>query len=106
MKQFLLKPLHIFLIGILLIGTPLFLLPINLFDGAIVYKSGISTMVEPRPLSLHFVSGLEYGKNLPKEIADYYLTAKGYLFAALFILGLPALIAYRIKIGKQKKMLN
>jgi hypothetical protein len=60
-------------------------------------------MVEPRPLSLHFVSGLEYGKNLPKEIADYYLTAKGYLFAALFILGLPALIAYRIKIGKQKK---
>ena len=106
MKQFLLKPLHIFLIGILFIGTPLFLLPINLFDGEIVYKSGISTMVEPRPLSLHFVSGLEYGKNLPKEIAAYYLTPKGYIFAALFILGIPALIAYRIKIGKQKKMLN
>jgi hypothetical protein len=80
MKQFLLKPLNIFLIGTLIIGIPLFLLPINLFDGEIVYKSGISTMVEPRPLSLHFVSGLEYGKNLPKEIADY-----------------------RIRIGQQKK---
>ena len=103
MKQFLLKPLHIFLIGVILIGLPLFLFPINLFDGEIVYKSGISTMVEPRPLSLHFVSGLEYGKNLPKEIDDYYLTPKGYVFAVLFILGIPALIAYRIKIGKKKK---
>lgn len=102
MKQFLLKPLHIFLIGIILIGLPLFLFPINLFDGEIVYKSGISTMVEPRPLSLHFVSGLEYGKNLPKEISDYYLTAKGYIFAGLFIFGIPTLIAFRIKIGKKK----
>ena len=103
MKQFLLKPLHIFLIGVILIGLPLFLFPINLFDGEIVYISGISTMVEPRPLSLHFVSGLEYGKNLPKEIADYYLTQKGFIFAGLFILGFPALIAYRIHLRRQKK---
>ena len=103
MKQFLLKPLIIFLMGTLFIGIPLFLLPINLFDGEIVYKSGISTMVEPRPLSLHFVSGLEYGKNLPKEISDYYLTPKGYIFAVLFILGIPGLLAYRIRIGQQKK---
>jgi hypothetical protein len=82
--------------GTLFIGIPLFLLPINLFDGEIVYK--------PRPLSLHFVSGLEYGKNLPKEIADYYLTPKGYIFAVLFILGIPSLLAYRIKIGQQKKL--
>jgi hypothetical protein len=101
MRQFLQKPFFVFITLSLLIAAPLFLLPINVFQGEIVYHSGISTIVEPRPLSLHFVSGLEYyGENL-KGVQDYYLTARGWILAFIFIVGIPALVAYRMYLKRQ-----
>lgn len=84
------------------IALILLLFPINLFDGEIVYRSGISTIVEPRPLSLHFIAGIEGNATIPDDVVDYYLTTKGYILAFLFIFGLPAIIAYRVFLGKRK----
>lgn len=103
MKQSLRKPILLFLILVVIIALPLFLLPLNIFDGEIVYHSGISTIVEPRPLSLHFVSGIEYSGEKLAGVKDYYLTAKGMTLAILFIFGIPALITYRIFLKKDKK---
>lgn len=97
------KPISIFFILVILLLLIFLLLPINIFDGEIIYQQGLVTMKEQRPLSLHFVAGLEYSPSDLKGIKEYHLLPKGYLMAALFILGLPALVAYRIKLGKKNQ---
>lgn len=96
MRGLLKKPLFIFFALSILIATPLFLLPLNLFDGEIIYQNGLSTIVEPRPLSLHFVSGIEYWGEPLEGVKDYHLTPRGRMLAVGFIIGFPALIAFRI----------
>lgn len=103
MNKLLRKSIIIFFSLMILIALPLFLLPLNLFDGEIIHKNGISTIIESRPMSLHFVSGLEYGNSKPNGIVDYYLTPKGYLLSLLFLVGLPLLLAYRIYLGGRNK---
>lgn len=101
MRSIIKKPIYLFVLLMLLIALPLVLFPINLFDGEIVYQSGISKIVEPRPLSLHFVAGLEYNKEELLGVEDYYLKPRGWVLAFLFIVGFPALISYRVWV-KQK----
>ena len=101
MRHLFRKPLFVFVVLSVVIATPLFLLPINVFQGEIVYHSGISTIVEPRPLSLHFVSGLEYYGEEIKGVQDYYLTARGWMLALIFIIGIPALFAYRVHLKRE-----
>ena len=61
-------------------------------------------MTEKRPLSLYFVSGLEYSKGELKGIKEFHLLPKGYLMAILFIVGIPALTAYRVNLGYKNKV--
>ena len=96
MRNLIKKPIFIFFALSILIAAPLFLLPLNLFDGEIVYQNGLSTVVEPRPLSLHFVSGIEYWGEHLDGVKDYHLTPRGRMLAVGFIIGFPALIAFRI----------
>ena len=60
-------------------------------------------MTEKRPLSLYFVSGLEYSKNELKWIKEFHLLPKGYLMAFLFIIVIPALTAYRVNLVYKNK---
>ena len=92
------KPLLIFLLGVILIATPLFLFPINLFNGAIVYESNVQKVVQDVPLSLSYFIGLGYKQEEMKNVTDFYLTREGYVFVFLIIIGLPTLIAYRFKL--------
>jgi hypothetical protein len=101
MRRLFRKPLFVFILLSVAIATPLLLLPINVFQGEIVYHSGISTLVEPRPLSLYFVSGLEYYGEELKGVQNYYLTARGWMLAFIFIIGIPALVAYRVYLKRQ-----
>jgi hypothetical protein len=103
MKQFFSKPINTFLLLFILLLAAFLFLPINIFDGEIVYKQGLVTMKEKRPLSLYFVSGLEYSKAELKGVKDFYLVPKGYIMAVLFILGIPALVAYRVKLAQKNK---
>ena len=103
MKRFFSKPLNTFLTLFILLFLTFLLLPINIFDGEIIYKQGLVTMTEKRPLSLYFVSGLEYSKNELKGIKEFHLLPKGYLMAILFIFGIPALTVYRLNLGYKNK---
>jgi hypothetical protein len=97
MKELLRKPIFVFFMVMLLIALPLFLFPINLFEGEIVYQIGALQHVEPAPLSLSYFLGLGYAPEDMFGVQDFYLTRNGYILAALLILGFPALLAYRVK---------
>jgi len=92
------KPIVIFFLGVILIATPLFLFPINLFKGEIVIESDIQRIVQEAPLSLSYFIGLGYNQEEMKNVTDFYLTREGYFFVFLIIIGLPTLIAYRFKL--------
>ena len=92
------KPLFIFLLGVILIATPLFLFPINLFNGAIVYESDVQKVVQDAPLSLSYFIGLGYEEQDMVGVSDFYLKQEGYILAFCLIIGFPALLAYRLKI--------
>jgi hypothetical protein len=92
------KPIIIFFLGVILIATPLFLFPINLFNGAIVFENGPQKIVQDAPLSLSYFIGLGYKQEEMKNVTDFYLTREGYVLAFCLIIGFPALLAYRLKI--------
>lgn len=94
------KPLVIFLIGSFSLALLFFTLPINVFDGVILYENGIQELKIERPLSLSYFIGLGYDSEDMVGIKTFYLTAKGIFMALVFIVGVPALIAYRFHLKK------
>lgn|SRR5690606_25186430 len=80
----------------LLLAAIFFLFPINLFDGVIIEQRGELVLTHHRPLSLSYFIGMGYDESDMEFITDYYLTKKGIFMAIVFILGLPALLAYRL----------
>lgn len=92
------KSILIFLLGVIVIATPLFLFPINLFNGAIIFENGAQKIVQDAPLSLSYFIGLGYTEQDMVGVADFYLKQEGYILAFCLIFGFPALLAYRLKI--------
>jgi hypothetical protein len=89
-----LGPLKLFLIVFFIISIPLFVFPINLFSGIIVFgKLGIEKEV---PLSLSYFVGLGYDPSdlISMGITDFYLTWKGKIVAFIFLIGVPGILAY------------
>lgn len=97
------RPLLIFFICMLLIAAPLFLFPINFFNGEVVIVSGKQTIVEQAHLSLSYFIGLGYNPKDMAEIKDFYLLPDGYAFAGCLIIGFPTIIAYRFRIMNKQK---
>lgn len=83
-------------------ALPLFLFPLNLFPGEIVHIVGSKEVIEPRDLSLSYFIGIGYKEEDMSMIKDFYLLPKGKILALIFIVGLPALLAYRVSLRKQK----
>jgi hypothetical protein len=100
MKSVLQKPIYVFLISMLLVALPLFLFPINLFQGVIVYQEGLVETTVQAPLSLSYFVGIGYNPDDLMGIKSFYLKPGGYVLAALLILGIPGLIAYRVNLRK------
>jgi hypothetical protein len=100
MKSVLQKPIYVFLISMLLIALPLFLFPINLFQGVIVYQEGLVETTVEAPLSLSYFVGMGYNPGDLMGIKSFHLKPGGYVLAALLILGIPGLIAYRVNLRK------
>lgn len=99
------KQLIIFGISMLVIAAILFLVPINLFDGEIVFSINGFERVEKAKLSLSYFIGIGASAEDLKDVKDFYLVPMGYFFAFLIIVCLPALISYRfyLKDTKDKK---
>ena len=99
------KALLIFVIGSLVIAMILFLLPINLFDGVVIYKDGIQVFETERPISLSYFIGLGFDKE-DIDIVEYLsfrLKPKGWIMVFIFIFGIPGLIAYRVHLGRKNR---
>ena len=103
MKHILSNPKALFIALVILFLIIFFLFPINLFDGEIVYQKGLVTITEKRPISLSYFIGMGYDKEDMVGIKDFYLLPVGYLMALVFTVGIPALIAYRVHLGKKSK---
>lgn len=97
------KPIPVFCIAFLIVAIFLFMFPINLFDGEIVYQRGLQEVTEKAPLSLSYFIGMGYNEGDLDGIKSFRLLATGYLMAAVFLVGFPALIAYRIHLSRTKK---
>ena len=103
MKQSIKRSILLFLILVIVIALPLFLLPLNLFSGEIVFNEGLAQTTIKAPLSLSYFIGMGYDEADMMGIKDFYLLPQGYILAVLFIVGIPALISYRIYLKKDKK---
>lgn len=100
------KYLPVFVVTFLVIAALLFLFPINLFDGEIIYQSGLQESVVKAPLSLSYFIGMGYDEADMVGIKSFHLLPVGYLMAFLILFALPAVISYRIQLGKMKKQQN
>lgn len=103
MKYLAKRPIILFLVLVIILNVIFFLFPINLFEGEIIVQNGLSNFKEVRPLSLSYFIGFGYDPSDMIGIKDFYLLPKGYLTAFLLIFCLPALIAYRVSLGKKTK---
>ena len=97
------KPFFVFCLAVIFIALPLFIFPINLFDGEIIMKNGFSETKIEAPLSLSYFIGFGYNSQDMEGIKDFYLLPKGYLLAFCIILGCPAIVTYRIFLAQKKK---
>lgn len=65
--------------------------------------SGLSDVKVQAPLSLSYFIGMGYKSDDMVLFKDFYLLPSGYILALALIVGLPALVTYRIWIGNKKK---
>ncbi len=100
------KPISIFLISSISIALVLFLVRINIFDGEIIYVTGIQRFVEQAPISLSYFIGIGYSASDMEGIESFRLLPTGYLMAFVLIIGIPGLIAYRVYLGRSKKQIH
>jgi uncharacterized integral membrane protein len=79
------NPWVVFCFSILLLSALFFFIPINLFEGEIIFQENGKTWTQRANISLSLVT-------------------KGYLLACFMIVGFPAILAYRtyLKITKSK----
>lgn len=95
------NPVAVFFIAMVTIAAILFLVPINLFDGEVVYRDGLGTYTKPLKLSLSYFIGIGVSEDDLKDVVGFHLVGVGYLLAFLIIFALPLLIAYRVKAVNQ-----
>lgn len=102
MKGLLGKPFLVFLILMVSFALPLFLLPIHIFPGEIVHSVGTKEIVAPADLSLSYFIGIGINEGDLDGVKDFYLLPKGKILALIFIVGLPAILGYRLKLRKNQ----
>lgn len=100
MRTQLKKPIVIFFLSFVLIALPLFLLPLNLFKGEIVYKQALVEQKVAAPLSLSYFIGLGYDKADMDGVKDFYLVKDGIILSLIVLLGIPGIIAYRFHLKR------
>lgn len=103
MKEIIRKPLAVFVLTMILVSTILFTIPINLFDGEVVFSVNGVEHTEPLKMSLSYFIGLGISDEDLRGIKSFHLIGTGYFLAALMLFAFPALIAYRVWIGNQPK---
>jgi len=101
MRSTLRKPIVVFFLAVFVLSAIFFLIPINLFDGEMVFE-GIAEPVQAK-LSLSYFIGIGASKEETAGVLDFYLLPMGYFLAFLMLIALPVLIAYRVHVANQQQ---
>ena len=80
-----------------------FVIPINLFEGEIVFEINGLRFTEKAKLSLSYFIGIGASNQDTKDVVDFYLLPFGYLNVFLILFCLPLIISYRFYINDIKK---
>ena len=91
------KPTVSFFVAMISIAAILFLIPISLFDGEVLF-SHTSTW-QPLKLSLSYFIGIGVSQEDLAGVEDFRLVGMGYILAVLLLFAFPLLIAYRVHIA-------
>lgn len=87
----------------LIFAAILFLIPINLFEGEIVFNRNGAAFPVKAKISLSYFIGIGASAEDTKDVLDFYLLPLGYMNVFLLLGALPSLISYRIYLLHQKK---
>ena len=87
----------------LIFSAVLFFIPINLFEGEILFKVNGIEFKEKAKISLSYFIGIGASPSETKDVLNFYLLPFGYLNVFLMLLAFPSLISYRIFLADQKK---
>lgn len=90
------KPFVVFAILSSLLAAIFFLFPINIFDGEIIIDRGLQHAVLEQNLSLSNFIGIGTEGFKEQGIVDFHLQTKGIMIAIIMIVGMPAILAYRL----------
>lgn len=94
------KAIIVFLILFVVIGFVTLFFPIKMYDGEVLYFSG---MIEDQKLSLSFlVNKAAFLRDYP-DVKDIYLNKIGWAMIVAVNIALPLMIAYRTTLKKNKK---
>ena len=85
MKQILQKPINVFFFSMLIVCTLLFTIPINLFDGEVVYSMNGVEFTEKAKISLGKFIGIGLNKEEMQDVKSFHLVGMGYFLASLMI---------------------
>ena len=93
----------IFLITSSVLAVVFFVFPIRIFDGELHVVNQLQDYTVETPMSLSYFLGIGIDEADMKDVESFRLTAKGWAMVAVFIFGLPALLAYRIYLRSSNK---
>jgi hypothetical protein len=96
------RALAIFLITSFVLAVVFFVFPIRIFDGEIHVVNQLQDYTVDAQMSLSYFVGIGLDEADMQDVESFRLTAKGWAMAAVFIFGLPALLAYRIYLKYSK----
>jgi hypothetical protein len=100
------NPWVVFCFSILLLSALFFFIPINLFEGEIIFQENGKTWTQRANISLSYFIGIGASKEDLVGVKDFYLVTKGYLLACFMILGFPGILAYRTYLKNTKSKGN
>jgi hypothetical protein len=97
------KYINIYLLGVFIIASLLFFIPINLFDGEVHYKYEILDYTVKQKMSLSQFIGIGANPMETEGVVDFHLLPIGYFLAVLMIFFFPAIISYRWALRDKSK---
>lgn len=103
MKKIFRNPVATFFVVGAVLSIILFVLPINLYDGEVVYNIDGRVFTAQTKLSLSDFTGMWLTEADMQDVEDFYITGKGWLMVFLINFCLPGLIAYRVWIAQKSK---
>lgn len=89
------KSLIIFGISVVVLTAVFCCVPIDMFDGEVIYKLNGKDIVLKQKLSLSYFFGIGLGETDMSAIKSFRLTGMGWILVFIFIIGIPGLISYR-----------